>query len=234
MKDITQQKQDQARIIEQQRALSILMERDRLGRELHDTQGQFPGYVKTQAQAIRLMMKRERGVDAAAQLEQLIAAAAAFVDARESITSLKGGDKRWDFFEQLPEWLNTFQKMSGISADYAGPQQRPERWIETEAEVHLLRIIQEAMTNARKHARPTRIGIDIRLGGSSVTLTIADDGSGFNTVEERPAAAGFGLAILRERASEIGGSCVISSSPKTGTIVTVQTPLAMNPGGNLP
>lgn len=224
LKDITQQKQDQARLIAQQKALSTLAERDRLGRELHDTQGQFPGYVKTQAQAVRLLLNKGQAQDAAGLTEQLInAAEIAFLDEREAITCLKRSHLDWNFFQRLDEWLAQFRAMSGIAVQYRGPGQAPSPWLPPEAELHLLRVIQETLTNARKHAHANQITVELDCTPQEITITVADNGQGFDQALAQENGH-FGLGIIRERVAEMGGQCTIQSSPADGTVLTVCVP----------
>lgn len=224
-KDITSQKWSQNKMIEQQKAISVLAERDRLGRELHDTQGQFPGYVKTHAQAVRLLMQKDRLFDAQEQLKHLIDAAdAAFTNVRESITGLKTVSRDWDFFKKLREYLGQFEAGTGISVCYEGPESAPLEWIQPEAEVHLLRIIQESTTNARKHSMADRILVTLSLGDSFVTVLIEDNGRGFDGTESKNKHPSFGLGIMEERAAEAGGTCMVRSVPGKGTVVTVKIP----------
>ncbi|WP_094602652.1 hypothetical protein SPSIL_041130 [Sporomusa silvacetica DSM 10669] len=225
LKDITQQKQDQATMLDQQKALSILTERNRLSREIHDTQGQFPGYAKAQTQAIALLLKQNRLAEALAQLEQLkYAADAAFIDARESITSLKTVAET-DFFQSLQLWLLQFQKISGIAVTYTGPEAIPSRWVLAAAEVQLLRMIQEALTNARKHSGAGSIEVMFTFDDARVKVTIADNGQGFDQQTSQNQPITFGLTILKERATEIAGVCSVESIPGQGTVVTVEVPL---------
>lgn len=213
-------------MLAQQKALSALAERDLLARELHDTRGQFPGYVKTQAQALKRRLDKGQIAEVAEQLEQLILAAdAAFQDARETITSLRNMDKGWDFFQKLSEWLDQFRAMSGILVEYQGLDRKPDHWIEPEAEVHLFRIIQEAMTNSRKHARANRILVALNIDHACLTVTIEDDGRGFEETDAACGASHYGLKIIRERAAEANAACDIVSAPGQGVRVTLQTSL---------
>jgi len=230
LKDITRQKQDQEKMLEQQKAMSVLTERNRLSRELHDSQGQFPGYVKAHTQAIRLLVQKGRIEDADRQMERLINAAnTAFADVRESISGLKTTGEKWDFFHRLRTWLNQFQQTSSILTSYSGPESRPPEWILPEAEVQLLRIIQEALVNARKHSSASRAEVIFSLGDGRLKVTIADNGRGFDE-EKQNNPASFGLGIIRERAEEIGGCCKIRSVTDQGTVVTVELPLKQMSG----
>ena len=224
--DITEQKRDQAQMLEHQKALSILTERNRLSRELHDTQGQFPCYVKTHTEAIRLLLQKGRVEDVARQLERLAnAAVTAFDDVRESITGLKITAEDWDFFKNLQAWLRQFQQSSGIATIYTGPKSTPPQWVWPETEVQLLRIVQEALVNARKHSGASQVEIAFSIGNNRLTVTIADNGRGFDAAQIQNHSAGFGLKIIRERAEEISGTCKIRSVVDQGTVVTVEVPL---------
>jgi signal transduction histidine kinase len=229
-KDITQQKQDQEKLLNSEKALSILTERNRLSRELHDAQGQFPGYVKTHTQAIRLLLQKGQIEDVDRQLERLTnAAAVAFTDVRESIIGLKTAVEEWDFFKNLQAWLSQFQQSSGIITSYTGPESRLPQWVLPEAEVQLLRIVQEALVNARKHSGADRAEVAFFVGNGNLIVTIADNGRGFDVAKINN-SAGFGLEIIRERAEGIGSVCKISSAFDQGTVVTVEVPLVETPG----
>jgi two-component system nitrate/nitrite sensor histidine kinase NarX len=99
-----------------------------------------------------------------------------------------------------------------------------------ETELQLLRIVQEALTNIRKHARASAVRVAVTNGGPSVELTVCDDGVGFNLAGAAadPAQSGrahFGLGTMRERAEAIGADFAIDSQPGCGTRVTVRLPL---------
>ena len=228
LRDISEQKRVQLQSMEQQKALSILTERNRLARELHDAQGQFPGYVKTLTQAIRLLLKNKRVEDADRQLERLMHNAdMAFTDVRESIASLKMTEKNWNFFHHLQTWLGQFEKNSAITTVYTGPKARPTKWIAPRAEVQLLRIVQEVLSNARKHSGASRVEVAFSVGAETLTVSMSDNGGGFDAENSAETSASFGLRIIKERAEEIGAACKISSAPGQGTVVTVKIPLLL-------
>ena len=85
-------------------------------------------------------------------------------------------------------------------------------------EDNLLHIGQEALANALKHANPKRLRVILHFEERSVSLTISDDGNGF---EASRSAAGFGLAGMRERVGRLGGRLVLRSAPGDGTAVVV-------------
>ena len=86
----------------------------------------------------------------------------------------------------------------------------------------LLMILQEAVGNAIRHGQAKRVTVNVAFGDGRLTLTVADDGCGFDTVEH---ARGLGLGSMDERAKALGGSFRIESSPSAGTKVTVEIPI---------
>jgi signal transduction histidine kinase len=90
---------------------------------------------------------------------------------------------------------------------------------------HLLRIAQEATTNAVRHAHPTRIDMELEYGPESVVLTIKDDGIGFNPDDMLNMGGHFGLRGIRGRATKLGGEFTILSAPERGTSIRVEVPL---------
>lgn len=89
--------------------------------------------------------------------------------------------------------------------------------------VHLANIAREALSNALRHGRPTRVHIDLKVDGETVVLEVADDGIGF--LPESVKRTGVGLVSMATRAAESGGSCNVRSSPGRGTHVVVRLPL---------
>jgi signal transduction histidine kinase len=90
---------------------------------------------------------------------------------------------------------------------------------------HLLRIAQEATTNAVRHAMPGRITIKLDYDADSVVLTITDDGVGFSPDDALNKSGHFGLRGIRGRASKLGGEFTILSAPESGTSIRVEVPL---------
>jgi signal transduction histidine kinase len=89
----------------------------------------------------------------------------------------------------------------------------------------LLRVVQEALHNAAKHSRATRVAVDVIAAPTTLTLQVSDDGIGFD-VEQSRLAPGIGLISMRERMRLIGGHFEIRSQPGKGTNITCRAPLA--------
>ena len=95
-----------------------------------------------------------------------------------------------------------------------------------DAELQLMRILQEALTNVRHHARAAGVSVRLERSGDAARLIVTDDGCGFDPA--RPAADGrprFGLATMRERAEAAGGKFCLESQPGRGTTIEVTFPL---------
>ena len=93
----------------------------------------------------------------------------------------------------------------------------------------MLRILQEALSNARKHSGATKVHVQIHEERGYLVASVEDDGTGFDPSNRpREAFPRFGLAIMRERAESIGGSLDLETSPGGGTRVKIQVPIAIN------
>jgi PAS domain S-box-containing protein len=228
VRDATEQRQAQARLVEQQRALATLQERERLARELHDNLGQVLSYVSMQAQAIRKWVQSGEMALAETQLTHLAnTAQEAHTDLRESILSLAiSPTAQWSFLQALRQYLEAYQNNFGIQTELNCPAGLQEDLLEPEAGVQLLRVIQEALTNARKHGHPRRIQIDLQHLDGQARIIVADDGRGFDPAQQAiDANEHFGLAFMADRMAQIGGSLAIDSKPSVGTRVQLLAPV---------
>jgi signal transduction histidine kinase len=94
--------------------------------------------------------------------------------------------------------------------------------LKPEHEHELLRIAQEAVSNAVRHARPHTVSITMTEDSGQWILAVTDDGAGMEQSPELSAQQGFGLASMRQRASAIGGDWQIESKPGHGTRISVR------------
>jgi PAS domain S-box-containing protein len=226
--DITEVKQARERFLQQQRALATLQERERVARELHDSLGQVLGYVKMQAQAARGLLAQNQPSKADDYLAQLVAVAQdAHADVREYILGAGTGVLAdADFLSALTQYLRRFGENYGIAAELNAPPELSAGAFEPMVEAQLLRIIQEALTNVRKHARARSVRIGLSVYDSRVEAIVQDDGAGFDPeVLETAEGQKFGLRFMRERAAEVGGSVEVHSAPGEGTQVVICVPL---------
>jgi PAS domain S-box-containing protein len=226
--DITEEKKAHARVLEQQQVVATLQERERLARELHDSTGQVLGYVNLQAETIRKWLQAGK-YD---KVESLIARVAevakgAHTDIRESILSLKASSSReWSFLPVLRQYLNEFQSNYDIHTELAIQDGLRENLFKPDAEVQLLRVIQEALTNARKHSKASLVRVTIEHEDGLGRITITDNGSGFNPqITGQEPGRHFGLAFMNERMAQISGFMKIDSQPGAGTVIKLEAPI---------
>jgi len=226
--DVTEQKQAQARLVEHERALATFEERDRVARELHDSLGQVLGYAKMQAQAARGLLARQEWTQADEHLAQLVAVAQdAHADVREYILGARaGGAAETEFLPSLEDYLRRFRATYGIAATLEASAALAGRALEPMVGAQLLRIIQETLTNVRKHARARAVRISLTLSDGQARAVVQDDGQGFLPAQfEATEANTFGLRFMRERAHGVGGTVEVRSVPHEGTRVVITVPL---------
>jgi PAS domain S-box-containing protein len=224
--DVTDQKRAQSQLVEQQRALAMLHEREQLARELHDSLGQVMGYTTLRMEATRKLIadgKLSIADDQLIQLEHIVADAHA--DVREYILNLRTAPTDLQpFFSALQHYLDGFLKNYGIPVDLSVGTGIEDKIFSPDAQMQLFRIIQEAFSNARKHAQTNRIQLSFEKIDGMVRARIQDNGRGFDPTQ----ATGddhFGLRFMRERAESLGGSLQVNSTLGQGTCVEVEVPL---------
>jgi signal transduction histidine kinase len=212
--------EEQAHREERQRA--VAHERERIARDLHDGLAQILGYVNLKAQAVRLLLARGKSEDAQVQLQQLEQAAGeVLADIRQAILGLRLSTRLdLDFAAKLRSFAEQFRGQSGVDVRLELPDETHSVHLAAGAEVELLRIVQEALANIRKHADAHSASLRLESSTDGLWLTIADDGSGFDPLQPM-AADQFGLLTMRERAAAIGADLELDSGPGRGTRVTV-------------
>jgi nitrate/nitrite-specific signal transduction histidine kinase len=147
-----------------------------------------------------------------------------FIDVREAILGLKmAGQSGTGLTVALREFTAQFSRLSSLSVELALAPGIEDLALSAETELQLLRIVQESLTNVRRHASATNAWVDLRINDGVLCLTISDNGKGFNPdsawVNHRPQ---FGLSTMRERAEAIGAEFDLDSGSGTGTRVTVR------------
>ena len=209
----------------QLQALAVSEERLRIAREMHDGMAQVVAYVNTKAQAVQAFLERGRHPEAHRQLGELAdASREAYAEIREGILALRTGlGPERPLSEALGDYIARWQEQSGVAAEVTiegDPALMPL------AELQLLRILQESLSNVRKHARAARVTVRLSQRDGCVHAAVQDDGDGFDTAAtQREGFPRFGLAIMRERAQAIGGELSVESSPGGGTTVSIEVPL---------
>ena len=189
-------------------------ERRRLARELHDGVAQELAFIVSQASSLARNERPSGG-----PLRNIVMAAErAMVDARRSILTLTTTDEP-PLVEAMLEQASQWAARAGLQLEIEIAEE-----IETTPAVEhaLLRIVQEAISNAVRHSGATTLMVSVSQRDGSVTARICDDGRGFDA--RRGASQdgkGFGLVSMAERAEESGGRLRLESEPGQGTVVEV-------------
>jgi signal transduction histidine kinase len=232
LRETTEEKHAQQQAVAQERALATLRERDRVARELHDGLGQLLGFVKFQAEAARGLLRRGQHDHADRCLAQLAAVAQdAHGDVREYIVGARAGmDAGAGLAAALETYVRRFNDSFGIATTLEVAPELARQAFDPMVEAQLLRIIQESLTNVRKHARARRAAISLSFRDGRAEATVRDDGAGFDPAQlDANAGKSFGLRIMKERAEEVGGEIRVVSAPGEGCQITISVPLRKDP-----
>lgn len=216
---------DNAHLHAQAAEIATARERLRIAHEMHDGLAQVLGYVNTKVQAANQYLKREKIDEASVQLQELaISARQAYTDVRESIVGLRTlpGSNR-SLAEVLDEFLQHWKEQSGVETEL---NIDPDLRLQTSVELQVVRIIQESLTNVRKHAKATKVRVDVQRERGQFVVSISDNGAGFNPeATKRGEFPRFGLTTMRERATSINGVLDVKSTPGAGTTVRFTMPI---------
>jgi signal transduction histidine kinase/ligand-binding sensor domain-containing protein len=203
---------------------AVLAERNRMAREIHDTLTQ--DFVSTSLQLDILAQQLQRGhiekaIEQVRHARQLVTEGLA--EARQSIWELRANNSQ----DTLPTRLNRLLQRASFAAlaphlDVSGAY----RSIDPRIERELLRLAQEALSNAQRHAHATSTKVGLHYSKDALMLTIEDNGVGFVVDDASRIEGHYGLLGMRERVSSIDGSLEIVSKPDAGTIIKVRVPLA--------
>jgi PAS domain S-box-containing protein len=233
VQDVTERKKMEEERVENARRLEELSrrlmlvqeeERRRLASELHDRTSPNLAAIKLNLEMIGTKLSSQipeeidgRIADTRALLEDTNASIREVcADLRPSALDYAG------LLPALKNYAQQFASRTGVAVQVLGPES-PIRFA-PELESLLFRIVQEALTNAAKHARARNISIELAIDEQHTALTIADDGVGFeaDALGQPGKAPGLGLLTMRERAEFAGGKFIIDSKPGKGTRIRVE------------
>ncbi|QCQ15702.1 sensor histidine kinase [Microbacterium sp. RG1] len=208
-------------LAESERAQGALSERARLAREIHDTVAQGLSSIQMLLRAAErdipdpgagyVRLARETAADSLADTRQII----------RELTPDRLGDGLVAALERLGRELS---ERSSITVEVDAEELALPMGIQTA----LLRIAQGALSNTVRQAHATQVAVELRGDDSTVSLTVRDDGQGFDaasTVGDSHGADSFGLHAMRERVEQFGGTLDVDSAAQQGTRVTARLPL---------
>ncbi len=232
---------ENARLEGQLREMAVRGERERIAREMHDGLAQVLGYVNTKSQAVEELLRQHRTDEARHQLTELATAARSiYVDVREAILGLTNPvTPERGLVGALEEYGARYATAAKIAVSVEATPEAAAVDLSAETEAQVFRVVQEALTNVRKHASAARVRVEVACHGPDLEVSVTDDGRGFVApapgapvaARRAGAAAGefawphYGIAAMRERAATIGGALEIGPADGGGTRVTLRLPV---------
>jgi len=210
-----------AGMFEDSRTLALVEERERMARELHDALNQslFSLSLTARAASRHLATDPERAAEELGEIALL--AKQAMTELRAVVDGLRTPDVDRDgLLPAIRSLAALLSRVHHIEIDVAADQE-PE--LEGKAEHEVFRIVQEALTNAVRHARPAKVTVTL-ANGHHLLVEISDDGVGFDPMGRTASGRRLGLTSMRDRASALGGRLTITSAPGEGATVTLEVP----------
>ncbi len=209
-----------ARALDRESAASA--ERHFIARELHDSIAQSLGFLKIQIHLLRKAIDKNDQDMATFVLAELDAGLAnSIADVRELLVHFRTRTDSGEIETAIRETLQKFQNQSGLTAHFESSGASPE--LAPDVQVQVLNVLQEALSNIRKHAQASRVDIEL-VRGQIWRLVVRDNGKGFDTSADR-SLFNVGLTIMRERADMMGATLSLESVEGSGTTVTLKVPL---------
>jgi signal transduction histidine kinase len=215
---------------------AVLEERNRLAREFHDGLAQGLGFLNFKMQQAERLLAREQWETARESLAEMREGVRdLYAEVRQTIQDLRGfPEDGKGLSERLHQYVLEFSDRTGldVSLDMKG-----EPKLSPQDEVHLFRIVQEALVNVHKHSQAQQAWVRLRVGPEATVLEIEDDGAGIRwgdfpqDVPLSDTSGHFGLRIMQERAEAMGGQLSLNSVPSQGTRlrVTLGAPNTVDP-----
>ncbi len=218
---------EHASMMSKLQAAAVAQERYRIAREMHDSLAQVLGYLSLQMQTLEALAN-QRNQDGL--LVELSTARRTINDAqddvRESILSLRTTlSDHLLLLTALEQYLDAFGVQTGIDVQFINGAQSPTK-LSPLVETELVRIVQEALTNVRKHAHAHHVSLHVTSDAQMLEIQIVDDGIGIGL--QKLTGSHFGLQTMRERAQSIHGQLSILSTPGQGTTVALSVPLLVS------
>ncbi|MFI9332975.1 sensor histidine kinase [Kitasatospora sp. NPDC052868] len=205
--------------------LSTAGERNRVAREIHDSLGHHLTAIAIQLEKAEAFRERDPLAAAKAVSDARWSAGRALTEVRESVSALRGA-RPFSLTRALADLVRHLEDdRLTVTLDISGD----ESGYDAASLTALYRAAQEALTNAHRHGRATRIEVTAAYGVSAARLVVTDNGRGFDTTPAaRPNGTGFGIRGMRERVELLGGRVDIedrpATRPATGAVVTVTVP----------
>jgi signal transduction histidine kinase len=201
--------------------LAEIRERHRLAQELHDNVAQALGYLNLKVSQIHDLFASNELESAEADLRELKQVIGeAYTDIRGEIFNLRSASSAEEkFLDTLRRYIDKYKRFYRLDIQLLLETDEAYFDFPPEVTTSLIRSIQEALMNVRKHARVDEALIQISRQGEQIRIRIEDEGRGFDLAAQK--AGSFGLKIMRERLESINGRLEIDTEPGHGTRITL-------------
>jgi two-component system nitrate/nitrite sensor histidine kinase NarX len=202
---------------------TLMAERTRLAREIHDGLAQTLGFLKLQnAQMQNYLSQKDDAKLKESLIQSYKVLSDAYLDARQAIDGLRIAPEGFGILKWLEQTLIEFEENSGLEGTLEESHEFSD--LEPEVQAQLIRIVQEALSNIRKHAYAKGVWISLSQEENDLVLEVRDDGCGFEP-DDIPSTSRYGLQGMRERAELIGADFQVISRLHEGTIIRIRLPL---------
>jgi signal transduction histidine kinase len=214
---------ENARLQARLRELAVVAERERIAREMHDGLAQVLGYVNTKSQAIEELLDAGRTDEARGLLAELAAAARSiYVDVREAILGLRSPViPGAGVVAAVEDYAARFSEASKIAVRVEADQGARRLDLAPDVEAQVFRIVQEALTNVRKHSTAARAVVTFSVEQDGLEVVITDGGGEIQGPASPADRPHYGLQAMRERAASIGATVDWARVPDGGFRVRV-------------
>jgi len=219
-----------AQMRENGRQRAVLAERGRIAREMHDSLAQVLGVTHLRLRALDAREEVRESKEIATELAELAdICQEAYRDVRESILGLRGSNRaERGLLDNLAAYLAKYSQQCEIATSLDTVIDH-DLALSPRCEVQVIRVIQEALTNVRKHSGATSAVVRVTETDSTTAFVVEDDGHGFDPGDSPHDRDGFGLYTMRERMALLNGSLRIDSAPGRGTRVIAEVPERSHP-----
>jgi signal transduction histidine kinase len=199
-------------------------ERKRIAREIHDDLGQNLLALRIEVDLLASRTGRHPRLNARTRwmLEQIDAAVKSV---RQIINDLRPNVLDLGLTAAVDWQIAEFQRRTGLSCELVAHNH--DLHVSDRCATTLFRILQESLTNVSRHARATKVRVELAVDRESISMTVSDNGVGLTSAGgQKPGS--FGLVGIEERVRILGGKCIITGEPHAGTTVHVSIPAANN------
>ncbi len=205
-----------------EREAAVGEERALLARELHDSIAQSLAFLKIQVQLLRNASQKAQADKVQTALDELDAGLRESInDVRELLLHFRTRTNTVDIETALQETLQKFKHQSGLPTHFqVSGEGLP---LPADVQVQVLHVVQEALSNTRKHARASQVFLQVTKG-AGWRFVVRDDGHGFAGVQSPNQGIHVGLKIMQERAARIGATVQVLSEVGQGTTVVLTLP----------